>query len=70
MKALEFTSKVKNNLIEIPTNVQAELQQAKDIKVIILYDEPEKQDIDVFENLAQEQFLKGYSDTDSIYDNY
>ncbi len=55
----------------IPTKLQTELKsnQDKAVRVIVLVD-----DSDVYEDLglqkiAQSQFLKGYADSDSIYDN-
>jgi hypothetical protein len=71
MKALEFKSKIKNNQIHIPTRIQSELKsnQDKDVRVIVLIDDSEIYDNLIFQNSTKNQFLKGYSDSDSIYDN-
>jgi bifunctional DNA-binding transcriptional regulator/antitoxin component of YhaV-PrlF toxin-antitoxin module len=72
MIALEFKSKIKNNQILIPVKVRSELRakQDKDVRVIVLVDDSDVYDDLVFQQMTQHQFLKGYSDTDSIYDNY
>lgn len=72
MRALEFKSKIKNNKILIPTRMQSELiaKQDKGVRVILLIDDSEPYDDVIFQQTAQNQFLKGYSETDSIYDNY
>ncbi len=72
MRALEFKSKIKNNQILIPTKIQSELKtdDDKDIRVIVLIDDSDIYDDLIFQQTTQSQFLKGYADTDSIYDNY
>ena len=72
MKALEFKSKIKDNQILIPANMQSELNsnQDKDVRVIVLLDDSDLYDDLIFQHSAQSQFLKGYADSDSIYDNY
>lgn len=72
MKALEFKSKIKNNQIQIPTKIQSELKtkQNRDVRVIVLIDDTEIYDDLIFQQAAQSQFIKGYADSDSIYDNY
>jgi hypothetical protein len=72
MRALEFKSKIKNNQIQIPTGIQSELSsnQDKDIRVIVLLEDTEIYDDLIFQQSTKSQFLKGYADSDSIYDNY
>jgi hypothetical protein len=72
MKALEFKSKIKNNQILIPTKIQSELKnkQDKEVRVIVLVDDSDIYDDLIFQQSTQGQFLKGYADSDSIYDNY
>jgi len=71
MKALEFKSKIKNNQISIPTRLQSELKtkQNKDVRVIVLIEDSDFNDEMIFQQVTQRQFLKGYSDRDSIYDS-
>ena len=75
MRTIEFNSKLSKNRIHIPKEIQLELKEAdeKNIRVMIFLDDAD--DIDdkddlIFKQEAMEQFLKGYSDSDSIYDNY
>jgi hypothetical protein len=70
MRALEFKSKIKNNQILIPTGIQSELKSNKDrdIRVIVLIDDSEMYDDLIFQQSTKSQFLKGYADSDSIYD--
>ena len=72
MKAIEFKSKIKNNQIQIPKKAQSELKtnKDKDVRVIVLIDDTEINDNIVFQESARDQFLKGYADSDSVYDNY
>ena len=72
MRALEFKTKIKNNQIQIPTGIQSELKKDKDkdVRVIVLIDDSNNYDDFVFQEATSTQFLKGYSDSDSIYDNY
>ena len=71
MKALEFKSKIKNNQIHIPIRIQSELKtnQDKYIRGIVLIDDSEFYDDLIFQQTTKSQFLKGYADSDSIYDN-
>lgn len=71
MRALEFKSKIKNNKILIPTRIQSELKtkQDKDVRVIVLIEDSDIYDDQIFQQTTQSQFLKGYSNSDSIYDN-
>ena len=72
MKAIEFKSKIKNNRIDIPKKAQSEMttNKDKDVRVILLIDDTEIDDQNVFQESSRDQFLKGYADTDSVYDNY
>ena len=72
MRALEFKSIIKDNQILIPTKIQSELNsnQDKDVRVIVLIDDSDLYDDFIFQQSTKNQFLKGYADSDSIYDNY
>ena len=72
MRALEFKSKIKNNQILIPLKIQSELKNKhdKDVRVIVLIDDLELYDDAFIQQSAQSQFLKGYADSDGVYDNY
>jgi hypothetical protein len=72
MRALEFKSKIKNNQIKIPARIQTALKsnQDKDIRVIVFVDDSEIYDNLLFKNTSSSQFFQGYSESDSIYDNY
>ena len=71
MKAVEFITKLKNNTILIPENIREELKSSeeKSIKVIVLISEAYDQENTEYRNMVREQFLYGYDDTDSVYDN-
>ena len=71
MRALEFKSKIKNNQILIPAKIQSELKTKRDknVRVIVLIEDSDIYDDMIFQQTTQSQFLKGYSDSDSIYDN-
>jgi hypothetical protein len=72
MRAIEFKSKLSKNRILIPKKIQSELQDTdeKNVQVILLFDDSEVNlDLDL-KKIAAEQFVNGYADSDSIYDNY
>jgi len=68
MKAIEFKSRLKNKSIRVPDNLRDKLSDDKKVRVIVLYEE-ENEDEKDFQYLAQEQFLEGYSNSDSVYDD-
>lgn len=72
MKAIEFKSKIRNNQIIIPSNIQSEFGTVKErnVRVIILIDDSEKLDKYQFREASEKHFLEGYAESDSIYDNY
>ncbi|RLD59710.1 MAG: hypothetical protein DRJ05_06020 [Bacteroidetes bacterium] len=70
MKAIEFKTTIKNNQIQIPDRIQPELKTKKNIRVIVLMEDSEIYDRFIFKETASKQFLQGYADSDSIYDNY
>lgn len=72
MKVIDFKTKIGKQAIHIPKKFQAELKDAdeKPVRVVIFLDDS---DTSIDQNLRSgttEQFLKGYEDADSIYDNY
>jgi hypothetical protein len=69
MRALEFKTKIENNQIQIPKGIQSVLQTNKDknVRVIVLIDDDDET---IFREVTANQFLNGYSDSDSVYDNY
>lgn len=71
MKAVEFETEVINNTIEIPKKFQSELSLSKDqhVRVIVMVDEIDKDEEGVLKKMITSQFLKGYDDSDAIYDD-
>jgi len=72
MRTIEFKSKLSKNSIHIPKEIQPELREAdeKNIRVMIFLDDSNDYADLTLKQVTTEQFLKGYSDSDSIYDNY
>jgi hypothetical protein len=72
MKALEFKTRIKNNRIQIPLRIQSELKtnQDRDVRVIVLIDDSEKNNDLIVKQAAAAHFLQGFAESDSIYDNY
>ena len=68
MKAVEFETELTNNTIQIPENFQLELSLSKDkhVRVIVLIDTIDEET--EFKNVLNGQFLKGYDESDSVYD--
>ena len=71
MKAIEFNTKLENaKSITIPIKLQKELESVTrgDVRVILLLPDELPEENAIFQSLATDQFLKGYSESDSIYD--
>ena len=70
MKAYEFPVKVSpSGQIELPDALLALLPLDQLVRVIILVPEQtDRDEIEEWSNLTVEQFLAGYSESDSIYD--
>ncbi len=71
MKAVEFETELTNNTIQIPENFQLELSLSKDkhVRVIVLIDDLDQNEETEFKMLSRDQFLKGYDEADSVYDD-
>jgi len=68
MKAIEFKTKLKDSpSIDIPEKYRSMIRNKK-LRVLILINEDVKDD-KLWKRLSSEEFLKGYSDKDAIYDN-
>ena len=67
MRAIEFRSKIRENQILIPRKNRSDLLVGNDttVRVIIFVEEPEEK---AYRQMTKSQFLKGYADSDSIYD--
>ena len=70
MKVIEFKSKIQENRIMIPRRIQQELvvERDKNVRVVVFMEDYDLYDERVFRQEAKAQFLKGYADSDSIYD--
>jgi len=69
MKSVEFETELTDNTIHIPESFQEELSLSKDkhVRVIVLIDNSD--DEAEFRNVLNNQFLKGYDESDAVYDN-
>ncbi len=70
MRAVEFQSKISNNAIAIPAAMLSELQyeENKNIRVVVFMEDSDVYDNKAFQKITKAQFLKGYAESDSIYD--
>ncbi|GHT79926.1 hypothetical protein AGMMS50262_24000 [Bacteroidia bacterium] len=70
MRAVEFKSQIRDNRILIPNRMQSELSvgQDKRVRVIVFIDDTDIYDERAYRKMAKSQFLKGYAESDSIYD--
>ncbi|GGE25421.1 hypothetical protein [Psychroflexus planctonicus] len=71
MKAVEFKTKIKDNQIKIPKKMLSkfDFNHNENIRVIVLLDDQDTIDEQIFKEATKKQFLKGYADSDSIYGN-
>lgn len=70
MRAIEFKSKIRENRILIPRKIQPELMVGydKSVRVVIFVEDSDIYDEKPYRQMTKNQFLKGYADSDSIYD--
>ena len=70
MRAIEFKSKIRENRILIPRRMQSEFisRPDKSIRVVVFVEDTEVYDEKAYRQMTKSQFLKGYAESDSIYD--
>ena len=69
MQAYEITTKIlSDGKIILPDNLLKKLKTNKPVRIIILITEETSQESEDWLKMSQEQFLAGYNDADSIYD--
>jgi hypothetical protein len=67
MKAFEFHTHISaNGTVSVPEEVIAQLTHEQSVRVILLV--PEQSARAEWGVLTAEQFLKGYADSDAVYD--
>ena len=67
VKALEFEAKLGADAnLRVPEDLAAQIPAEEAVRVIVLV--PENQDEAGWRRLTHEQFLRGYSADDSVYD--
>jgi len=69
MQALEFETIIENDKILIPKEIKENLDNQKHIRVIVLIEDEDMREERDFKRFANEQFLKGYAESDAIYDD-
>jgi len=68
MKAVEFQSQVNSDqTLTIPRSVMDAVPIGQTVRVLILF--PENDNDREWEQLAAEEFGRGYADTDALYDS-
>jgi len=70
MRAVEFKSKIRDNKILIPRKVRQELitEQDEDVRIVVFVKDSDVYDEKAYRQATKVQFLKGYADSDSVYD--
>ena len=70
MRAIEFKSKIRENKILIPHRMRPDLITGFDkaVRVVIFVEDAEVYDEKAYRQMTKSQFLRGYADSDSIYD--
>lgn len=67
MKALEFETKLDADLnLKVPGGLAAQIPKEEPVRVIVLM--PESAEDADWRRLTNENFLRGYSESDSVYD--
>ena len=70
MRAIEFKSKIRDNRILIPRKLRQELisEQDKNVRIVVFVKDSDVYDEKAYRQMTKAQFLKGYADSDSVYD--
>jgi len=70
MRAIEFKSRIRENKILIPRKMRSEMFVGSDklIRVVVFLEDAEVYEDKAYRQMTKKQFLKGYADSDSIYD--
>ena len=70
MRAIEFKSKIKDNRILIPRRIRHELiaEQDKNVRIVVFVNDNDVYEETAYRQMTKAQFLKGYSESDSVYD--
>jgi hypothetical protein len=70
MKAYEFPLKFnEQGVVELPPHVKSVLKAGMTVKVLVMIEETEDEER-AWEQFAAREFFRGYSEADSIYDDY
>jgi hypothetical protein len=68
MKAFEFQTQVnQNGTLPVPPEVADQLPHEQPVRVILLV--PDADEAADWARLTAEEFLKGYADSDAVYDD-
>ena len=72
MRAIEFKSKIRENKISLPRRIQSEMlmEYNKSVRVVIFLEDTDVYDDKAYRQMTKSQFLKGYTKSDAIYDEY
>jgi hypothetical protein len=72
MKTISFNTEIRNHQIHIPENIQSEISaiSLEKVRVVLVFEDSDKHDDLLIQESATDYFLKGYAESDSIYDNY
>jgi hypothetical protein len=70
MRAIEFKSKIRGNTILVPRKMQSELlvEGDKNVRVVVFLEDTEVYEDKAYRQMTKSQFLKGYADSDAVYD--
>ena len=70
MRAVEFKSRIRENKILIPRKMRYEMLAGIDkrIRVAVFLDDADVYEEKAYRQMTKTQFLKGYAESDSIYD--
>jgi hypothetical protein len=70
MTAIEFHASLKeDNTLNVPAEVALQLRNAGQVRVLVLLPESEENENEDWRRLGMENFVKGYAESDSIYDD-
>jgi hypothetical protein len=68
MTALEFQASLDaDGQVRVPPHVVAQLQHVPSFRVLVLV--PQNEEDEAWNRAAEEDFFRGYADSDSIYDD-
>jgi hypothetical protein len=70
MRAFEFQAQIESSgTLSVPPEIAKQLPQQSPLRVIVMFDDEDDEEERAWIRFGNEEFLKGYAESDAIYDD-